>query len=141
MEWRMSLKNEVGLAGNPESVADEVIQGKGRAFLIVRLVLDALLYLGGCVGVFRRAVYARRTSWFQARARWAGSLLGDDLGRGGSGREEKAQDANDRSPGRGSLWGEQLHLQEVIAPAGLGISQSFKNWGGSGSRVTWRRFH
>ena len=38
-------------------------KAEGRAFLIVGLVLNGLLYLRCGVGIFRRAVYGPGTSW------------------------------------------------------------------------------
>jgi hypothetical protein len=47
MKRCVRLKDEVGLAGNPEAVAVQVVGKKSGACLVVRLIFDALLYLRG----------------------------------------------------------------------------------------------
>ncbi len=62
MERRVRLEDEVGLPGDPKTVADEVVLENRRAFLVIRLVFNALLYLRDRVGVLRRAVSPERTA-------------------------------------------------------------------------------
>jgi hypothetical protein len=42
MKWRVRLKDEVGLAGDPKTICNHMFRDEGGIRLIIRLIFDGL---------------------------------------------------------------------------------------------------